>query len=157
VDTRRDVGCGAAIPKPFDAPRKQLIRRHPADWTRQQVLPGQVDRIIDRAVAEAGAKVNEVVTSSFIRAGMHSSKDFLDALFHRGLTMIESSAFALMEKLAEERRARHIVQKQANARFGPPTDEQAAKLAAIDNLDRLDRLALRLPNVNSWDALLKGR
>jgi hypothetical protein len=78
-------------------------------------------------------------------------------LFNKGLTMIESSAFALMEQLAEERRSRHIIMKLATAQFGPPTPEQAAKLAAIEDLARLDRLALRLLKVNSWDALLKGR
>jgi len=134
-----------------------VLGRPPAGQSREQALPGQVDRLIDRVVAEAGGRVSEFMTSSFILAGMHSSKDFLHVLFHRGLTMIESSAFALMESLAEERRARHIVLKLAIAKSGPPTDAQAAKLAAIDNLDRLDRLALRLLKVDSWAALLKAK
>ena len=134
-----------------------VLGRPPAGQSREQALPAQVDRIIDRGVAEAGDRVSEFMTSSFILAGMHSSKDFLHVLFHRGLTMIESSAFALMESLAEERRARHIVRKLGETKFGPPTDAQAAKLAAIDDLDRLDRLAVRLLKVDSWDALLKGR
>lgn len=134
-----------------------VLGRPPAGQSREQALPGLVDRLIDRAVAEAGDRVNEVMTSSFILAGMHSPKDFLHVLFHRGLTMIESSAFELMEDLATIRYARLMIGKQGTAKYGPPTDAQAAKLAAIDNLDRLNRLALRLLKVDSWDALLKGR
>lgn len=85
---------------------------------------------------------------------IRSPKTFPHALFHRGLTRIESSAFALMEELAEERRARHIVRKLGESKFGPPTDAQAAKLAAVDDLDRLDRLAVRWLEVDSWEALL---
>ena len=71
--------------------------------------------------------------------------------------MLESSAFKVIEDLAMERKSREIIRKQATARFGPPTNDQAAKLAAIDNLARLDRLVMRLLKVTSWDALLKGR
>ena len=71
--------------------------------------------------------------------------------------MIESSAFQVIEDLANERMLRGILLRQGTLKFGPPTDEQAAKLAGIDKLDRLDRLAVRLIKVDSWDALLRGR
>jgi hypothetical protein len=134
-----------------------VLGQPPAGQTREQALPHQVDRIIDRAVAEAGKRVGEVVTASFLLAGMYQEDAFLRTIFHRGLTMLESSAFKVIEDLAMERRSREIIQKLATAQFGPPTDQQAAKLAAIDNLARLDRLALRLLKVASWDELLKGR
>ncbi len=54
--------------------------------------------------------------------------------------MIESSAFELMEDLAMLGHTKLLIQKQATAQFASPTDAQAAKLATIDNLDRLDRL-----------------
>lgn len=75
----------------------------------------------------------------------------------RGFTMIESSAFQLIEDLANERMLRGILLEQGTLKFGPPTDEQAAKLAGIDKLDRLNRLALRLIKVNTWDELLRAR
>lgn len=129
----------------------------PKGQTREQALPAQVDRIIDRAIAEVGNAVSGVVTASFILAGMHQEDAFLRAIFSRGMTMLESSAFKVIEDLAKEKHGREIVEKLATAQFGAPTAEQAAKLAAIDNLPKLDRLALRVLKVNSWDALLKGR
>ena len=71
--------------------------------------------------------------------------------------MIESSAFKVIEDLAKERYARESLLDMGREKYGEPTPEQAAKLAAIDNLPRLKRLAVRLIRVNSWDALLKGR
>lgn len=99
----------------------------------------------------------ELVTATFLLAGMHQDNAFLRTIFHRGLTMFESSAFSVIEDLAMERQSRDILLKQGTVKFGAPTPDQAAKLAAIENLPRLDRLAVRLLKVDSWDALLKGR
>lgn len=71
--------------------------------------------------------------------------------------MIESSAFQVIEDLAKERHMRRLLLKLGTDQLGPPTDEQAAKLAAIENLGRLDRLVARLFTVKTWDALLRGR
>ena len=133
-----------------------VLGQPPKGQTRAQALPEQVDRIIDRA-AVAGATVSDVVLASFLLAGMHQEDTFLRAIFQRGLTMLESSAFKVIEDLAKEKYGREIIRKLATARFGPPTADQSAKLALIDNLKRLDRLVLRLLKVASWDELLKGR
>lgn len=88
---------------------------------------------------------------------MHADIGFIRAIFDRGMTMIESSAYQVMEDLVNERYARETLLDQGREKFGEPTVEQAAKLAAIANLPRLKRLAVRLIRVDSWDALLKGR
>ena len=71
--------------------------------------------------------------------------------------MIESSAYPWLEEIGKTKYARDLLLKQATAKFGPPTEEQAAKLAAIFDRPRLERLAVRLIKVDSWDALLRGR
>ncbi len=134
-----------------------VVAQPPRGRTREQMLPEQVDRIIDRATAEAGDRAGEVVTSSFLLAGMYQEMGFLRAIFEKGLTMIESSAFAVMEDLFRERHTREIITTLAIQHFGPPTEEQATKLAAISSIPRLNRLLLRVSKVNSWDALLRGR
>jgi hypothetical protein len=134
-----------------------VLGQPPKGQTREQAPPDQVDRIIDRAEDEAGDKKGEVVTAAFLLGGVHQDDVFLRTIFHRGLTMIASSAFKVIEDLAKERFARELLLKQGTELFGPPTPDQAAKLATIENLPRLDRLALRVLKVKSWDALLKGR
>ncbi len=134
-----------------------VLGQPPRGRTREQALPEQVDRIIDRAVAEAGERRGEVVTAAFLLAGMHQQMAFLRTIFDKGMTMIESSAFQVMEQIAMERQTREIISTLGTDRFGAPTAEQAERLAAIENLPRLNRLVRRLLKVSSWDALLKGR
>jgi len=134
-----------------------VLGQPPRGQTREQALPAQVDAIIDRAMKAKGDRGKHAVTASFILAGMHQEDSFLRAIFNRGLTMIESSAFKVIEDLAKERNLREVLLDMGREKYGEPTPEQAAKLAAIDNLPRLKRLAVRLIRVNSWDALLKGR
>jgi hypothetical protein len=45
----------------------------------------------------------------------------------------------------------------ASAKFGPPSSDHKQKLQAVAVQAKLDRLLIRLLNVDSWDALLKGR
>jgi hypothetical protein len=49
-----------------------VLGQPPKGKTREQVLQEQVDRIINRAVAEAGDQRGELVTSAFILADMHA-------------------------------------------------------------------------------------
>jgi len=133
-----------------------VLGKPPVGMTRAQALPAQTERIIARARAEAGPRAPEVVTAACILAGMHSNLDTLRSTFQGALSMIESSAFQLIEDLANERLLREILLEQGTAKYGPPTDEQAAQLAAIQNLPRLRRLTLRFVKVNSWEALLRG-
>jgi hypothetical protein len=134
-----------------------VLARPPSGQSRAEALPSQAERIIARARAEAGQRASEVVTAAFILGGMHASPDVIRKIFEGAITMIESSAFQVIEDLANERLLRGLLLKMGTVKFGRPTDEQAARLAGIDKLDRLDRLAVRLIKVDSWDALLRGR
>ncbi|HYH65125.1 MAG TPA: hypothetical protein VD866_10565 [Urbifossiella sp.] len=134
-----------------------VLGRPPAGATRAEALPGQVERIVERAKAEAGSRAPEMVTSAFILGGIHNEQDVLRSVFVEAMKMIESSAFQVIEDLAMERQTRNLLLRMGTIKFGEPTDEQKAKLMAIENLARLDRLAVRLIKVESWDALLRGR
>ena len=134
-----------------------VLAKPPRGQSRAEALPAQAERIIARARAEAGPRASEVVTAAFILGGMHASPDVIRKTFEGAITMIESSAFQVIEDLAKERILREILLVQGTAKYGPPTDDQAANLAGIDNLGRLRRLAARLIKVDSWDALLRGR
>jgi hypothetical protein len=134
-----------------------VIGKPPAGKTRAQALPEQAHTIIDRAKDEAGPLAPEVITSALILAGMHHDPDLVRTIFQGATGMIESSTYELLEEFAKQKLTRDLLLKQGTAKFGSPSDEQAAKLAAIDNLARLERLAVRLVKVDSWDELLRGR
>jgi hypothetical protein len=157
------------IVKVWELPAEELLRagvgllplavlgKPPAGRTRGQSLPGQAQTLIERAKSEAGSRAPEVVTSAFILAGIHNSPELVRSVFEGASTMIDSSAFQVIEDWAKEKELREVLLMQGTAKFGAPTEEQAAKLAAVDNLSRLRRLGVRLIKVDSWDALLRGR
>src|SRR5262249_39994046 len=100
-----------------------VLGKSSAGKTRAEALPEQVEQIVHRARTEAGQQAPKVVTAAFILAGMHASPDVIRAVFQGVLTMIESSAFRVIEDLATERHMREVLLKQGTAKFGAPTDE----------------------------------
>jgi hypothetical protein len=134
-----------------------VLGKPPPGTTRETALPAQVARIAARARAEAGPRAGEVMTSAFILAGMHTGPDLLEAIFKGAGAMYESSAFQVVEKWAKERYAREVLLQMGTAKFGEPTEEQAARLEKIDSLPRLTRMMVKFTNIDSWDALLRVR
>ena len=68
-----------------------------------------------------------------------------------------SSAFTLMARLATEQFARNFLLEQGTIKLGQPSVEQAAKIAAINDLTIIKQLMVRLMTIDSWHALLRGR
>lgn len=67
----------------------------------------------------------------------------------------EGRAEAKAEAKAEAvERTRGLLLRQGTKKFGPPTPEQAAAVAAVTDLPALDALADRLLDVSTWDELL---
>jgi hypothetical protein len=52
---------------------------------------------------------------------------------------------------------RGLILKQGRVRFGKPTKRQLERLKAIDDLDRLDRIAITMLSARSWTGLLRTR
>ena len=134
-----------------------VLGRPPAGMTREQTLPEQVGRIADVIESENVPDGDDLMLSAVILAGMHMPRDRARAIFQKVLQMRESSTYQLILEEGAVAQLRETLLKQGKARFGTPTAEQANKIKAIDDLARLDRLAVRLLKVNTWDELLRGR
>jgi hypothetical protein len=134
-----------------------VLARPPAGLTREQALPEQVRRVAGRAEAEAPGDASDLVFSAFLLAGMHLPKNRARDIFTRVLQMHESSTYQWVIEQGELLRSHKMLLKMGKVKFGQPTPDQANKLRAIEDLDRLERLAVRLLRVDSWDALLRGR
>lgn len=70
--------------------------------------------------------------------------------------MKDSDTYLAILEEGEETKAKAIVLRQGQKRFGPPEESIAARLAGITDLDRLDRLIDRLfeATATSWQDLL---
>ncbi len=70
----------------------------------------------------------------------------------KSLGLQEGKNLGLQEGRAEE--ARRLVHRQATRKFGEPSPDSLAKLAAISNLERLEALADKVLVATNWDEFL---
>jgi hypothetical protein len=70
---------------------------------------------------------------------------------------IESAAFQVIGQWVKERRMREMLLAQGTVEFDGPTEELAARLKKIDNLPRLNRMAIKLLGVDTRAAVLRVR
>jgi len=68
----------------------------------------------------------------------------------------EARGEARGEVKGEVRGERNIIIRQGTRRFGPPSSDVLERLSAIDSLEFLEALSLRLLEVESWTELIVG-
>jgi hypothetical protein len=135
-----------------------VLGRMPRGQSRKEALPGVLERIASRAVREAPPDhLRQVVIAAMILSGMYLDREAIARIVRRFPAVIESSAYEVFEELGAIITLRKTVLMLGREKFGEPTEEQARKLEGIDDLPRLNRLAVRVLQVNDWDSLLRGR
>jgi hypothetical protein len=70
--------------------------------------------------------------------------------------MKDSDTYLAILEEGEEAKAKNVILRQGQKRFGPPDESIAARLSGITDRDRLDRLIDRLfdATATSWQDLL---
>lgn len=135
-----------------------VLGRPPAGVSRKQAIPGIIERVALRATdALPPDQAARVTASAMILAGMHMTRDELWEASLRLPAMIDTITFDVWEEMGGVKHLKETLLLQGRAKFGKPTKEQEDRLRAIDDLDRLKRLSVRLVRVDDWDALLRGR
>ena len=131
-----------------------------------QDLPRLLERIDSRLAAEAPpAEAARMMTSALTLAGMRLDADVIETLGRRLRTMNilkDSSFYQVLQKWAGEARerqgeiqeARKILIRIGRIRFGHLAKRTRARIEAINDLERLERLNERLLTVTSWEDLL---
>jgi hypothetical protein len=71
----------------------------------------------------------------------------------KAMQITETYQFILDEGAVKH--ARQLILKMGREQIGEPTDKQKNKLSAIEDLERLDRIALKVLTAKSWDSLLR--
>jgi hypothetical protein len=134
-----------------------VLGRPPAGVSRSKAMRELVERILVKAKADAPTEAPEIVLSSYLLAGMHTQRSILQAIYREVLAMEENPAYQIILEDGAVRHQRKFLLDWATQRLGAPSADQIAKLSAIEDVSRLDRMVKRLPRVKSWDALLRGR
>ncbi len=74
--------------------------------------------------------------------------------YTEGRSLAEAVCLALAEARGEVRGRVWTLLRQGTKKFGEPHDASVRRLAAVTNLDHLDRIADRIFDAVSWDDLL---
>lgn len=127
----------------------------PPDKSPEEALPEVLRRIEERLTREATpADAAKLMRMTFVLAGMRVEKAELKQLFAGVGLMKESFAYDVLIEEGKIQGVRETVLHQGRKRFGPATEQIETAIAAINDLDRLNYLAERLLDVNSWQELL---
>jgi predicted transposase YdaD len=126
-------------------------------------LPLVVGRVAERLDHEATpSEADDLWVATYTLFGLRYPEALADQLLRGVRRMRESVTYqAILEEGREEGRAASRVEEAralltllGEQRFGPPTGEIRATLAAIDDAARLEALARRLLSATGWDDLL---
>ena len=129
----------------------------------EATLPAVIQRMADRFRKEAPApEAGKLLTAAFILLGLRFAKPLAERLFQGVRAMEESVTYqAIIEKGIEKgeargrvEEARRLLLRQGRIRFGPPDEATQAAVAAIADVERLERWGERLVQVTTWQELL---
>jgi predicted transposase YdaD len=156
-------------------PAEQLLRGGvgtlplaPISAVTEADLPGIIGRMKERLSREvAGDQATMLWAATYILMGLRYSPALPAQLLSGVLSMKESTTYqAILEEGRAEGRAegeargavheaRKLLFLQARERFGPPSVELGQALLAINDLQRLEELGVRLLRAASWEELLR--
>lgn len=143
----------------------------PISAVSEAELPGILDQMKDRMRAtQLPVDSDELWTATYILMGLRYPEDLMRQLLRKVMGMKESVTYqaivaegvakGLAQGLTQGREQGAVEGLQKTVRrlgqelFGPPDESTKAALKAIDDLEELERLSLRLLKVDSWQALL---
>ena len=130
----------------------------------RSALPHVVEQLAARMESAnvAGEAARELWSAAYILAGLRFAPSTLTRVFQGVRQMKESSTYqAILREGRTEGRtegrlaeARALLLRQGTHKFGPPTRGERSRLSAVRSLERLEALAERLLDVQSWEELL---
>ena len=93
-------------------------------------------------------------TATFLLMGLKYDPNLTRQLLKGVREMKESSTYQALVTEGSENEARKLVLRLGAKRFGAPDESTRAAIEAISSLERLEQLAERLLEVESWQELL---
>jgi hypothetical protein len=116
---------------------------------------GVAQRLIERLDREAPPEqARKLLTSAFLLTGLRVKRDVARQVFRGVRAMKDSDTYLAIIDEGHEQHAKELILRLGQRRFGPADDSIKARLAAITDLGRLDRIEDRLFDAVSWQDLL---
>ncbi len=134
-----------------------MLGRLPEGVPLQDGLTAVAQRLLERLDREAPTdRTVKLLTSAFLLTGLRIRRDRARQVFRGVRAMRDSDTYMAILDEGAEAKAKNIILRQGQKRFGPPDEAAAARLSSISDLDRLDRVTDRLfdASAKSWQDLL---
>jgi predicted transposase YdaD len=124
------------------------------------VMPGTIGRLRERIHSEAPqGEVAKLVTAAYVLTGLRFPRDLTNQFFQGESAMMESDTYLYIleqgEAKGQIKEARKILLRQGRERFGEADENVGTVVESITDLERLERLTVRLLHVSSWQELLQ--
>lgn len=132
-----------------------VVGKPPGGTTREKALPSQVEQIVDRVKRDAKPEIGKLMTATYILASMHVEPTVAREVINHVLNMKELPGYKLILEEGAIDHQQELILKVGRKKLGEPDEKQLAKLKAIQDLDRLDRIVLKASTAKSWDTLLR--
>ncbi len=128
----------------------------PDDISPAEAMRKIIHEIDKRLSTECDHAVGmRLMTAAHVLVGLRIPRKKLDFVFE-GVNVMFTEPAAIDEYMEEGaiRGSQRTILRQARHRLGPPSEENIAELKAIQDADRLDRLADAVLIASSWQELL---
>jgi hypothetical protein len=127
----------------------------PVDVPHVDALTMVAQRLIERVEREAAPeRARKLVTAAFLLTGLRVRRQVALQVFRGIQAMEDSDTYLMIIEQGAEREAKKLIRSLGNRRFGPADAAVSARLDAITDLARLDRIAERLLDATKWEDLL---
>ncbi len=158
------------IVKVWEVPAEELLKGSLATLPLApiaRVAPDELPRVIERMERRIDSEAAEekrapLWTATFLLMGLRYEREFIVELLKGVREMKESVTYQAILEEGEARgeakwrteEARRILIRQGGKRFGQPDEQTQAAIEGINSLEELERLSVRLLEVENWQELL---
>jgi predicted transposase YdaD len=123
------------------------------------VPEGEVRNVIGRMKErlngpKAPRRAADIWAATYVLMGLRYSEEFAHALFEEVLGMEESATYQAIVRRGRTEEARRMLVLLGETKLGPPDEATRGALENISDTARLEKLAVRLMSVGSWQELL---
>jgi hypothetical protein len=118
-------------------------------------LPSVLRRIDERLRAEVPpAEADRLWTATYWLAGLRYTDESAVSLFQRMRAMRDSATYQAVLTEGRTEEAKRLLLLLGEQRFGPPDERTRRAIAAMADLDRIERIGARLLEASGWGDLL---
>jgi hypothetical protein len=127
----------------------------PVSDVRESRVPEVIRRMKARLGRERRRRLaDDLWAATYVLLGLRYSEAFADVLFQEVLGMEESVTYQAIVRKSRVGEARRLLFLIGEERLGSPSEAVRAAINDLEDVDRLEQLAMRLHHVDSWEELL---